>query len=301
MKVKGPNKAGLFVTSRCNQRCVYCATESTRGLTKYDMTAQFVEDFLRMFPTIKRAGIGGGEPLCNPYISDIIDVCSERLINFNMSTNATRVRRLNIDWSKLGSVNVAGNDNNPYAYEKMTGTKLHSEMVKGTERLLSSGAKVTMSFVIDKTNINKMERYARFVKNLGVKRIAFQSICPRSDDYHGFQKIAILKKDASVMKLIHQQKVKVLNYGLKVMLWPKPIGNGVGQGCPMARKYIAVDGLGNVSICCRGPGPRPEMGNINQGPQVWSTGPMAALRSKVYDPKNKPAKCLMCKANWRRK
>jgi MoaA/NifB/PqqE/SkfB family radical SAM enzyme len=260
---------------------------------------------LDMFPTIQRAGIGGGEPLLCPELPAIFETCARRLRNFSISTNGTLVckRKNDIDWSLVGGVNIAGNSDSATGYAQLTGThpEHQTQMLEGVEYLRTHGVKVIMSFVMTRQNVTKMADYASFAKKHGVHHVAFQSVCPRADDYARFEKVGIFRRDLATMSVIRQQRRRVQQLGgVHVNLWPQPLGNGVGQGCLMAKHYMAVDGRGNVAICCRGPGPRPEVGSILiDGPGVWS-GKMAEMRKRVYDASNKLEKCLLCKANWRR-
>ena len=85
--------------------------------------------------------------------------------------------------------------------------------------------------------------------------------------------------------------------GMKVRLPPVIDFNQLKVGCAMANIYMGVDGNGDVSLCCRGFGPRPEMGNIADGARVYDSGPMKLLRQYVYS-ENQPLKCSVCYANW---
>ena len=78
------------------------------------------------------------------------------------------------------------------------------------------------------------------------------------------------------------------------LVWARQMGGAI-KDAPWG---VAVDGNGDMAVCCRGPGPRPEMGNISGGLEAWRGGAMEKLRARVYDPERKPEKCLLCKANW---
>jgi radical SAM protein with 4Fe4S-binding SPASM domain len=297
--MKGPTKVGLFVTSRCNQKCTYCATESNRSLRAPDMTPGLLRQVLDTFPTIRRAGIGGGEPLACKHIGRLVDIAHRRLDAVGISTNGTLVMRTELDWSKVLGINISMSEVTDERYRAVTGTNLLPEVCSAIDHLLSQDRQPTLSFVIDKSNVSRIGAYGKFAQNMGVSKVAFQSACPRSDQYEMFPQVALYADDTETQRVVSEQLLYVGNLeGVRVVQWPRPLRRGPGQGCAMARRYLAVDGRGDMAICCRGPGPRREMGNISGGLEAWSGGAMGELRARVYDAKNKPEKCLLCKANW---
>lgn len=301
--MKSPKQAALFVTSKCNQACTYCATAPNRALCAPDMTPEVAERLFDMFPTISGVGIGGGEPLLNPGIRDIVRLCLNRSKSVTISTNGTLVnnaeRGLGKLWSRVAKVNVSMTAATRDRYIERSGVDMLDRAVEGVKALQQLGASIVLSFVIERDNVQEIARYARLAKYLKVDRVAFQSICPTAGRYDEFWDRAIDGDDAVLMRSVEAGLKRAYVMGIKVTQKPDPVYRyRPGRGCRMALNHISVDGAGNVAICCRGPGPRAEMGNLEQGPEVWSTGPMAERRAAVMS-KNPPEKCTLCKAYWR--
>ncbi len=84
----------FYVTSKCNNRCRYCATAGVRrNYPQYHMTLCEVEDFLDALTehdvTIGRIGITGGEPLLWPDLLPAVWMLkqSRRVRNVRILTN----------------------------------------------------------------------------------------------------------------------------------------------------------------------------------------------------------------------
>jgi len=289
----GPLVLGLHVTARCNHRCGYCIYNVPGQYIPRDMTEEVADKVMSLLPTIQTVGLTGGEPMLCKDVWSILEAVKSRRRPVSISTNGTRLERN--DLLHGVSVTVSARESDREKYLELTGVDAFDRMVEGIKNAQHSGARVGVSFVIDRGNVDSLERYARFAKKLGVHRVAFMGLLAGDrDDLKG------RTVEQADMAIIEAQRPAIGRLGLRITQWPKPIQpDGPGGKCEMGRNHIAVDGDGNVALCCRGAGPRPEMGNIlTDGPSVWSTGPMAELREKVYTLGEQPEKCLHCRENW---
>ena len=246
------------------------------------MSAALALKTLTMWPSIKVVGIGGGEPLLNADVADIVDVCLTRVHRVDLFTNGTLAKDVNLPWSRFRLINVSMTD-------RLT------KAADGLRHIREAGGNVVASFVVTRNRLDKMVDDARYAKLLGVQQVAFQSLLiPAGVGQEFFQQSII----PAHLPTIRQQLRQVAKLGMTVKQTPTPYRvKTSGRGCTMASDYVAVDGAGNVALCCVGPGPRPEMGNVREGVDVWATGAMAELRKRVYDPKRQPKKCLSCRSN----
>jgi len=285
---------GLYVTSRCNHRCGYCIYSISGAVKPNNMSADVAERILDMLlPDIRTVGITGGEPMLCPDIWKIIRLIKDRDVPVGITTNGTRIEK-----NKLlsgVSVTVSARESDRGLYYKLTGFDQFKRMVRGVRAAIASGAHVGVSFVIERQNISSMLRYALFAKSLGVERVAFMGLLAGARD--DLDERLVINED---MKIVHKQRKEIDKIGIRITQWPKPLRSKMTGGkCTMADVYIGVDANGSVALCCRGPGPRPEMGNLfDIGPSVWSSGPMEELRRRVYTPGNQPEKCMKCRDNW---
>lgn len=304
---------GAYMTTKCNQKCSYCKTRVYRNNGVPDMSPEIIEATASCFPSIHRVKIGApGEALTSPNFPAVVDASFKVFPKVAVGTNGTLIKKVGdaVDWGRLANTNVSITDPNPSKYQAVTGTKLLHRVVEGLEFLRKRNARFTLSYVITRNNTDRIPDFLRFARNQGAHKVVLQSICgnhdvtsPTDPELRFFWKnIALVRGDAQLVRHLREIKRKTKGIFPRMVLWPRLLErNSAGHGCNMARTYIAVDGNGDVALCCGGPGPRPEMGNISQGPSVWNTGPMRALRRKVFSKniKNKPTKCLVCRVNYR--
>ena len=258
------------------------------------MKIELVETVLDMFPSLERAGITGGEPLLCKDFWNIIELLRDKDLPTNFSTNGVLLKKN--DLLKGTAVAISARASTPEEYKHITGSDDFFKMVRGVEIALESGANTGITFVIYHENAGRLTDYAKFARDLGVRRVAFMALLTggRPD----INRLALRAED---MPLIEAQRDEVYAHGFTVSQWPKTERKAAhGYGCTMATRHLAVDADGNVALCCRGEGPRPAMGNIwTDGEAVWSSGPMAELRSRVFQHGNQPQKCIMCRENCR--
>jgi radical SAM protein with 4Fe4S-binding SPASM domain len=312
MKADPPIHLGAYMTTRCNQKCTYCKSADFRSNGVPDMTGAMVKRILGVFPSIGRIKVGApGEPLSSPEFPGVVRAGLRAGRKVAIGTNGTLITRLQdaIPWQRV-NVNVSITDPDPERYQAVTGTKLLSRALDGIEYLNTQDTRVSMSYVIHKGNIDRIPAFLRLAKELQPKRVVLQSICGHYDVSSAedlaacthFWKHEALRIDdrVSIQRLRAQRRAIKKFYSGRV-LWPRLLDpKSPGTGCLMSKTYIAVDGNGDVALCCGGPGPRPEMGNIRQGASVWNSNPMARLRSRIFSGSGarQPHKCRVCRANY---
>jgi radical SAM protein with 4Fe4S-binding SPASM domain len=277
------------------------------------MSVGIIKQTLRTFPTIERVKIGApGEALVSAKFPEVVSQVIKMGRKAAVGTNGTLITKVGdkVPWSKVAAVNISISDPNPTKYKAVTGTALIEKVEEGIDFLHSKGTRCLLSFVITKNNINRIPDFLRFAKKKRAHKVIFQSLCgnhdvtdPSSKELQTFwNNLALVRGDTEIIKRIREIKRKTKHIFPRMVLWPRLLErNSVGFGCNMAKTYIAVDGNGDVALCCGGPGPRGEMGNIHQGFNVWNTGPMKELRHSVFAKKikDKPTKCLVCRVNYR--
>ena len=261
--MKAPKQAALFVTSKCNQRCTYCATAPSRAHAVPDMSGALVDKLMRTFPTLRSVGIGGGEPLLNKNIVGIVKTCMRYGVGVTLSTNGTLVDKYRkLPWSRITLVNVSMTEATVAAYKARAGVDMFDRVVAGVQYLQAHKAPIVLSFVIERDNADRIVEYIELARLLGV-RAALQSICPITGQYDEFWDRAIDGDDEELMRVIEVGVAATKAVGVTLTQRPYPVyRNRPGLGCRMALNHISVDGAGNAALCCRGPGPRPEMGTF---------------------------------------
>ena len=82
------------LTNICNRSCMYCFRELEEGAQDLDTNLGILDTLARM--GIKRITFSGGEPLCYPYLQELIDAAHERGISCYLVTNGSLLNEDNI-------------------------------------------------------------------------------------------------------------------------------------------------------------------------------------------------------------
>ena len=307
-----PRVISFFMTGKCNQRCAYCNfLESRRGPNKApDVTPDLVERTLDTFPTVKSVRLGGsGEPLMNKYIGHVAMHVGNRVDRMALITNGTLIpdRGHDIPWESFQEINISLSDITPEGYKKVTGTDLFDRLVTGIE-YARKRTDIVLSIVVTTANVNKISEMVRFAVEYRARALVLQPLVAPTQGKVGislkqkenFMESIVAAHNPYAVAMLEAQAALVDDMdlkGMKVRFPPVIDFNQLKVGCAMANIYMGVDGNGDVSLCCRGFGPRPEMGNIADGARVYDSGPMKLLRQYVYS-ENQPLKCSVCYANW---
>jgi molybdenum cofactor biosynthesis enzyme MoaA len=308
----------MLVTTKCNQRCSYCIYRYTvvRETKRPDMTVDMAMKIVETFPRTLEIRLTGGEPLMLECFGELVDALAAKRRAVAFGTNGTKIaeRYDEIPWRAIGTANISITDVDPQRYHEITGTNRFDALVEGLELLARNRprTKRVFSFTMQKDNLKRAAEFVRFGREHGAHQVTLQPVLPHCvkgyDKYEddSFWDRALTQQNPGVVEVLEEQRALVeRNMGKArargFVKWPFIIDRSVdGPGCMMARMYMQVDGAANVALCCRGKGPRAEMGNvIDDGAKVFSTGPMAKLRERIYDhSKPRLRKCELCYANY---
>jgi radical SAM protein with 4Fe4S-binding SPASM domain len=276
----------LYLTYRCQLKCRWCFTDECLGSVR-DMPFELVEELHRLFPNVNRWHLNGpGETLLHHEFEKIARWLINRRAVFSFLTNGVKLDELRLPWQRVAFVSISLNEVERQAYEELTGRDRFDRVLAGLERVYRSGPRVLATFVVDDQNIGRVPEYIRFLKsyprakgkivakreNLGAAGGECQLSLETTEQFREYR-----KRYSGVVKFSTTRKGAV----------------GVGLCEPMGRMLV-VNGEGDVSGCCQGLGPRPELGNVwKDGRGVWNQGPLGALK-KAAASAEKPAKCYPC-------
>lgn len=308
---RGPTKMNLLITSRCNLRCDYCVHLHTviKDRSRPDMTVSMALEALRLFPRPGIVRLTGGEPMLHKQFGELVHAVygAGRLVG--VLTNGTKIidRWDEVPWRKIGTLNVSMTDIDPEMYHEITGTRLLEKVIAGVDKLSSRNLvqRRVLSFTMHRGNIHQAAEFVMFAHEHRAHYAKLQQLQsqPDKDGYEGdeFWGRALTKNDREVEAAIEEQQA-IVNGKLGERLaarfvgWPKLVDpTEPPRGCIIAKHMIYIDGYGDVALCCNGKGPRPEMGNIRGGAEVFSAGPMAEFRSRICDLSKPPLKkCKVC-------
>jgi sulfatase maturation enzyme AslB (radical SAM superfamily) len=266
------------------------------------LTVETTKKIVKMYPTvgIYRLGVYA-EPTLNPQIGDIAESILAKDKMIALSTNGTRIAAIKeaFPWTRTSSILVSLNAATDDEYERRMGKPFFGRVCEGISYLVSLGVHPTLGFVVSRKNLHRTPHYVEFARSLGVKSVTLTSIIGDFQDDPGngqllknfWEQEAITSRE-----LVDVWRNQTNTSGLKVG-WPRIRKPGTStKVCSQVLRRFEVDAEGNVALCCGGPGPRPEMGNIFADPEAYNKGPVAELRARVLRVSGDvPDKCRTCR------
>lgn len=271
-----------------------------------DVDMRVVDRALEVFGGFDRVMLGSpGEPMMSDHFVEIVSSLVKRVERVNMTTNGTYIRRLQDDvpWDAVHKVVLTIHDITPEGYRDVTGTKLFDEMVWALDFLVEHDIGHTLNFVVDRNKIERIEDFVRFAAEHGAKEMALLPLLNFKDfeeDEEFFWANSLTLDDESCVERIKEQKrrARKAKQGHRMgIAWPRMVSRSrLGKGCRMVFDYIAINGRGDIAICCRGQGPRTELGNLRDGPALWTAPVLEEFRRKVLSPEERFSKCRVCHA-----
>lgn len=303
-----PKRVSFYSTNRCNLRCKYCFTEKYRrgDMQCPDVSMEVVDKAFEVFGGFDRVMLGSpGEPMMSRHFVEIVSNLVGRVERVNMTTNGTYIRRLQDDvpWKDVHKVVLTIHDITPEGYRDVTGTNLYDEMIWALDFLVKNDIGHTLNFVVDRNKIERIEEFIRFAAEHGAKEMALLPLLNFKDferDEEFFWANSLTLDDEDCVNRINEQRKLARNakqgHRLSVA-FPRLVSRtNLGKGCRMVFDYIAINGRGDIAICCRGEGPRAELGNLRDGKALWTSPVLEEFRRKVLSPEERFPKCRVCHA-----
>lgn len=304
-----PSEAVLYVTSKCNGACPFCLRNQAGYAPIPDMTPEIVEEVLSLFPRIRSACVAGfGEPLKHKNIDEIFRTLARNGVYVGLITNGTLLDDAfdDIEWRNVGHVSVSLNAADAQEHEACFGVKGGFDAVlSGLESLRCSSIQTIISFVISKDNWSRVPDYLELVRRLGLSNVVMTNTLPHGDfndqaaQLDFFHDKLIRTTDTEIVESLGRWELEAKQSGLRVAAWPIPISMTIPKLCLSPFTRIGVDGRGDITGCIRIIPPKPEHGNIAQGPLVWATSPhLKELRDGLTGVAPLNPACRACFGNW---
>jgi len=305
---KKPYRVSFYMTNKCNFRCSYCFTEKYRSGDggAPDVTVDIVRRTLGALGPFQRVMLGApGEPTKSPHFAEVFNFLQNKTPRLNITTNGTKIRELagQVNWNRAHVVNLTIHEVEEERFRKITGTDMFSEVIAALSYLRDRGVGLVLYYVVGRENIERMVEFVRFAASYGVKSCSILPLLNYKDfidDEEFFWANTLNRDNEEVKRRFLEQRAKVRKitqrHGMNVS-YPILVSRKTpGAGCKMAFDYIAVNGRGDIAICCRGEGPRAELGNISQGAELWNAPVLEEFRRRVLDVKDRHPKCKVCHA-----
>jgi len=212
-----PILAEIFITFRCNMRCVHCI-ENAGARTSEELPKS---TWFKVFDLLEENGIthvkiNGGEPLVRKDIWDILEYLSKKIYKVYLLTNGILINRKYAqkikEWDIMVALSLDGATPTEHAF--IRGKESYFHAVINTMKLFKElGVRYTVTCIIHKKNYKSLEKIYDICNNYNAEKIFFtvlelggrakinyKDISPQKDEL-----IDILKN----IKSIKEDKTKI--------------------------------------------------------------------------------------------
>ena len=166
----------LYVTDRCNSRCVTC------DYWKYGQTNFSLENARRLAPQLKALGtqvvlLSGGEPLLHPRWADIARAMRTAVPQTWLLTAGLSLQKHAPEVVELCQrVTVSLDGATPETYSAIRGVDAFQAVCAGIRAVVERGAHVTLRCTVQRRNYHELPALIRIARDLGVQQISFLAV-----------------------------------------------------------------------------------------------------------------------------
>jgi MoaA/NifB/PqqE/SkfB family radical SAM enzyme len=295
-----PVVLNFFPTDKCNLRCDFCLTRSTKFENKefkhypcQDMSFELFKQVLDKFDKAFEVQIAGtGEPTLNKDIFRMIEYCTQKKMEAFMNTNGTIIENKieQLVCSGLTTLWISLNAHNADEFSRITGEdgkyfyKICDNIraLVETRREKKSDIKFGASIILDKINYRYINEMIQTAGMLGLDYVTFYPFFPVSENEDFSASKRCLFEDDKEVAEFFPAKVKYPSSGLQVIICPFPKRVVARRGCRSFFKLLSIDGAGNVGGCAK------QILNLTGGKfsdeDVWNNQYFRSMRQMFLDP-----------------
>jgi MoaA/NifB/PqqE/SkfB family radical SAM enzyme len=218
----------LSVTNTCNLNCSFCSFKNRDSHS--ELSLDEVRDIIDAFAALGIEAVtltGGGEPLCHPYINEIISLCRQKQVKTALVTNGLLLETLNdeslrtLTWCRIS----VGDDRTTANVERIA---------KVLRTVCPKAPNIAWSFsyvVLERQNPEIQHKIVLLAKELNMLNVRF------SPDQHNVEK-ADLGLTAET------------NKNEAICIYDEKIAENVLPGCwlYLVKPFVAADGY--IYPCC---------------------------------------------------
>lgn len=187
-----PSKVQIEATSRCNLRCLSCSHSREADSGQHLEPGELLKilDWLPFQPTSVTLS-GTGEPLCNPYFFELVDILGARGIQCTFYTNGTllkpRIRAAILSRASISAMGISCDSATKETFEELrVGAdfetwKRYVRAFLAEVRQGGSRMRIKMMSVLSRQNLNEIEDTTRFAADLGFRGMTFLDAIPVDD------------------------------------------------------------------------------------------------------------------------
>jgi MoaA/NifB/PqqE/SkfB family radical SAM enzyme len=182
-----PITVELDMTNLCNHRCPECVVNYFRVADNNSLSLATAKNIIRQLAKNKVRGLiftGGGEPLCNPYLLEVIELAKQKGLDLGFITNGSlinaksaKVILKHCTWLRI-SLDAASPEVFALTHG-MNGREFSSilekiELLIDTKKRMQSNCTIGVGFLTSDTSVSDMVKATSLCQKLKVNYLQFR-------------------------------------------------------------------------------------------------------------------------------
>jgi MoaA/NifB/PqqE/SkfB family radical SAM enzyme len=308
----------LYVTERCNSRCVTC-DYWRHGRADVDL-----ESVVRLLPSLEQLGtqlvvLSGGEPLIHPEWESIAQLLiSNRIKVWLLTSGLSLARHARRAAALFDAITVSLDGTDPVTYAAIRGLDAFDKVCEGVRAAAAHGVAPSLRVTLQRANFRQLPAFIELARELGARQISFLAVdianphaFGRSGDYG--TDLALRAEDLAVFEellgIVEQRHAEEFRSGFiaespqklrRILQYFSAIHGRTSYPavrCNAPEFSAVIDAQGRVQPCffIAGP-PGTQMRGDLLG--ALNSGPMAALRQDIRAGRRVECKTCVC-SMWR--
>lgn len=250
----------------CNLKCTHCYQENHKPVQlKFGQLVSIYEQYKELLQKLNVKGhinITGGEPLCNPYLFEILDLIKKdrKIITFSILTNGTLItndiaKKIKKYSPYYVQVSLEGKKK---TNDKIRGRGTYKKIAMGIKHLKNSKIFTSISFTATKLNYKEFPSVIKYAKKHKVDNVWSDRYIPigasKKDNLY-------LNKEETqkYIDIMNKQRIKLLNNSkirLRVSMARAlqfQVSDQIAYGCTAGDTLLTVMENGDLVPCRRMP------------------------------------------------
>lgn len=283
-----PFQVGWDITHLCNFRCKHCLFSEQQLSDKTYLTRQEAFNFVdhMIEKRVFHLSIAGGEPLLYPHIVDVIRRASDGGVLVALSTNAsllTDALAKQLFEAGLRSVQISLEGSTAAINDNIRGPGRFERTVPGIVAAINSGMSVFLAVVLLRQNLDDMESYFEFARQIGAKGVKVQTLIESGLAVRNIDELLIdpIQLRQKLIELWDLKKDYRGTLDIMLPLIPEVLSKTADEpeyynrnssclGCQPGLSTVRVNCYGDVRAC-GGMVEAPSIGNVIEAPLqvIW--------------------------------
>ncbi len=284
--LSAPHRFDLALTYRCNNKCIHCYAASPRE--KEELSTKKWKVIIEKISELSNAIVfTGGEPLLRDDLVDLVAYSNELVTGLITNGRLLSQQMDALEQAELDHVQITieGFED---VHNKIVGANAWKETVEGIKKAIDSSVFTLTNTTLMEYNYKDVEDFIHFLSDLGLERVAFNSIIysGKAKREHALSVEQLKETLERVVTTCDELGLELIWYTPTERCKIDPVEYGLGlKVCSAARINVTVEPNGDVIPCQSWFEP---MGNMLTDPWevIWNSKLAKYIRQREYMPED---------------